>query len=186
MCPWAAIVGEKQDPRTETALVVRAALLERGLGVGGFVHRIVHRPPEPSPPQEAHDLPRWDLELEDLATGERMPYAVNDESRPDVCSLRFAPGVFEIAAGWVEGRGLDVALLGGLGPFEAARHGHWPLVDRLARADRSPLPVLVIRREALTSIALELPGDLVAGLELPADAAAVAAFAAEVARAVGR
>lgn len=175
MCAWAAIVGEKQDPRTETALLVRATLLERGLRVGGFVHRIVHRPPGPP-----------DLELEDLATAERVPYAVTDESRPDVCSLRFAPGVFEVAARWVEGRGLDVALIGGLGPFEAARHGHWPLIARLTSAQRGPLPVLVIRRDALTAIALELPDDPIAGLELPADPGAVTAFAAEVARALGR
>jgi hypothetical protein len=165
---WALVIGGKGEGRGDATEAVAARLRARGVRVGGFL-------PRPAGPAGEGREP--DLVLEDLATGARVPLAFADAVTPELCSYRFDPAAFAAAAAWVGAAGLEVALLGGLGAFEAQRRGHWPLVERMVASAAGPVPVLVVRRESLAAIALALPADPSAALELPAAAAALDAFA---------
>lgn len=162
---WAVVVGAKGEPRAEAALRLASLLRARGLRVGGFVARRVEG---------------QGLVVEDLGSGARVPLGVPDEVDPDFCGWRFEAGGFETAAGWVGAAGLDVAILGGIGPLEAAGRGHWELVRRTVEEGRA-LPILVVRSDALATVALALPGEPLAGLELPADDAEMDGFVAAIA-----
>ena len=172
---WAALVGGAREGRDATIDLLVEQWRSDGLAVGGF---------RPRDGQEHDDRGKpLSMFLEDLHGGARVPLAVTDPTAPDVCSYRFDEAAFAAARQWCAAPGLDVVLLGGLGPLEAAGRGHAPLIRAIVTEPHPALPVLAIRRDALAAIALQLP-DPVADLELPAATGTVAAFARQVERAV--
>lgn len=170
---WAAVVGTAREGRDDTLDALIADWRAAGLAVGGF------RPREGGVRDERGKS--TEIFLEDVSTGTRLPLAVTDPSTPDVCSYRFDAATFEAARAWcvAASRAGGVVLLAGLGPLEAAGRGHAPVVATIVSTSGPALPVLVIRRDALATIALPLP-DPVAALELPADEPARRAFAQAV------
>jgi nucleoside-triphosphatase THEP1 len=169
--PWAALVGRRDAGRVRVALGLAQALTGRGIAVGGFVHvRVddgeVHR---------GHDLL-------DVATGARRPLARVTASDPDLCDYAFAADGFAAAAALLAGPG--EVLLAEAGRLEANGHGHWPAIQAALEGPPAVL-VLCLRPQSAAPVALKLT-DPVAGLELPADDAAVSAFVAAVAAAHAR
>jgi hypothetical protein len=73
-----------------------------------------------------------------------------------------------------------VVLVGGVGKLEADKQGHFPVLERLARAPGGPHVLAVVRDSCLTQVGLALP-DASGWVELPCDDAALERFADEVA-----
>lgn len=176
---WAALAGAAREGRDRVIDALLVACRADGLVVGGF------RPREGAGRDERGKM--IDILLENVATRERMPFAVTDPLTPDICSYRFDPAVLAAAVDWcrVAARDADVVLLVGLGPAEAAGGGHAGAIRAAMQGPGRALPLLAIRRDALAAIALPLP-DPVAALELPADDAAMGAFVRAVVRAARR
>jgi len=172
---WAALVGGSREGRDGAIDALISQWRTDGLVVGGFRSCDGDDRDEQGKPLS--------MFLQDVSTGARVPLAVTDPTTPDVCSYRFDEAAFATARRWCETAGLDVVVLGGLGPLEAAGRGHASLVRAVVTQPSAALPVLAIRRDALAAIALSLP-DPVADLELPASSGTVAAFARQVERAV--
>ncbi|MEW5742251.1 MAG: DUF2478 domain-containing protein [Myxococcota bacterium] len=168
---WSAIIGGRSDDKTAAALRVASRLLARGVSVGGFVQREVLA--------SSGDVAGWDVERID--GGARRPLA-RTSSTPELCDYSFDPAGFAQAAAWA-GEPCDVVVVGSVGKLEADRQGHFPLLERLARAAKGPHVLAVVRDSCLTSVGLALP-DASSWVALPCDDAALEHFADEVAAAV--
>ena len=71
-------------------------------------------------------------------------------------------------------------VIGGVGKIEAARAGHWPLLESLILDPEAPHVIACVRDTCIATIALALP-DPEAHVMLPCDDAELASFAHEVA-----
>lgn len=166
MNPWTAIVGRGKARRREIAADVFQALRERGLRVGGFVHR----------PIRDEEGEKVGYDVIDLASGASVHLAHRSRD-PDICEWGFHHEAFERARAWATGGALDVVVVE-VGVVEARKKGHWPTIE--AVLDGPPAVVLMcIRPRALTEVALRLP-DPAAGLELPGGPDDVATFIEDV------
>ncbi|MCA9544025.1 MAG: DUF2478 domain-containing protein [Myxococcales bacterium] len=159
MSPWAALVGNSKTGRNDALQGVVARLRAAGLTVGGVMQAR-------SPEGQA---------LVNLATGEQAPLATSD-GRKDLCDWHFVDGAFAVARGWIEAAAYDVTVIP-LARLEGQGRGHWPAAQ--AALARPGLVLVPVSPKLLPRYALTLP-DPVAGVECPADDAALDAFTAEL------
>lgn len=167
---WSAIIGGRKTDKTAATLAVVRRLEAQGLVVRGFVQREVRAP--------SGDIAGWDVER--LGGAERAVLA-RTSPEPELCDYTFDPAGFAQAAAWAS-EPCDVVVVSGVGKLEEEQHGHFPALERLARARGGPHVLAVVRDSSLTRVGLALP-DASGWLELPCDEAALEAFADEVARA---
>jgi nucleoside-triphosphatase THEP1 len=165
---WSAIIGSRKVDKTQAALVVARRLREHGLTVGGFVQREVLAP--------SGDVVGWDVVRVD---GAARRVLARTSPTPELCDYRFdAAGFAQAAACALEP--CEVVLVGSVGKLEADRQGHFPVLERLARAPCGPHVLAVVRDSCLTQVGLALP-DASGWVELPCDDAALERFADELA-----
>jgi nucleoside-triphosphatase THEP1 len=171
MSAWSAIVGAAGTNKSEVARRVVRALAERGLRVGGFLQVDV--------PASDGTTEGWDVEH--VADGERLVLARRSPD-PTLCEYAFREQGFAQAAAWAR-EACDVVMIGGVGKLEAARGGHWPVLEALVtRADAAHV-VACVRDSSLAAVALALP-DPVAHVMLPCSSDAIVELADQIARAV--
>jgi len=161
---WSAIIGGRKTDKTGAALAVARALEAKGLRVGGFVQRDLHLP---SGDHLAIDVERVD--------GAARCTLARTTSTPELCDYLFEPSGFAQAAAWAS-EPCDVVVIGGVGKLEAARGGHFPVLERLATAEGGPHVLACVRDSCLSPVGLLLP-DASEWLELPCDDAALVRFA---------
>ncbi|MCC6336277.1 MAG: DUF2478 domain-containing protein [Myxococcales bacterium] len=165
---WWAIIGGRDDDKARAALLVARRLSSRGLSVGGFVQREVLA--------ASGDVAGWDVERVD--GGGRRPLA-RTSATPELCDYTFDPAGFAVAATWA-GEPCDVVVVGSVGKLEADKRGHFPVLERLARASAGPHVLAVVRDSCLTQVGLALP-DASGWVTMPCDDSALERFADEVA-----
>lgn len=168
MSEWSVIVGRAGSEKGELARRVIDALLAAGLQVGGFVQKSVA--------DAAGETLGWDVERIDRS--ERCVLA-RTSPEPTLCSYAFEAEGFARAADWSR-QPADVVVVGGVGKIEAARGGHWPLLEGLILDPDAPHVIACVRDSCLATVALALP-DPVAHVTSPCDAAELSSFAQEVA-----
>jgi nucleoside-triphosphatase THEP1 len=157
MPTWSAIVGA---PGTEKGTAARklATLLEaRGLRVRGFVQEDVS--------DAAGEALGWDI-ASVVGPEQRGELARVSES-PDLCGYAFAAAGFAFAESLALGPA-DVVIVGNIGKLEAAKQGHWPLLERLIDAGEAHHVVACIRDNCLSAVALALP-DPIDHVSLPCE-----------------
>lgn len=167
---WSAIIGGRKTDKAQAALAVVRRLEAKGLVVRGFLQREVLA--------ANGDVAGWDVEH--LGGGERTVLA-RTSPQPELCDYTFDPAGFAQAAAWAE-EPCDVVVVSGVGKLEEEKKGHFPVLERLARARGAPHVLAVVRDSSLTRVGLALP-DASGWVEWPCDDAALDAFADEVARA---
>jgi nucleoside-triphosphatase THEP1 len=152
------------------ALEVVRRLEAKGLVVRGFVQREVL--------SADGAITGWDVER---VGGEGRTALARTSANPELCDYTFEAAGFVQAARWAA-EPCDVVVVGGVGKLEAEKQGHFPMLERLVRAERGPHVVAVVRDSCLTQVGLSLP-DASGWVELPCDDAALDALADEVTRA---
>lgn len=165
---WSAIIGGRKADKTRAALVVARRLRAQGVAVGGFVQREVLA--------ASGDVAGWDVERVD---GGARRVLARTSPTPELCDYTFDAAGFAQAAAWAS-EPCEVVLVGGVGKLEADKQGHFPVLERLARAPDGPHVLAVVRDSCLTQVGLALP-DASGWVELPCDDAALERFADEVA-----
>lgn len=177
MTCWALVVAGRGGRRSVAAREVADALAARGLRVGGFTQRTT----EAEGGAKTIDLVR-------ARDGASAPVARSVDRAPldgGGCSIAFDAGGFEAGLRWIEedAGASDVLVVDGIGKLELGGGGHRAAVARALAAER-PV-VLAIRDDQLVYVleALGL-GEPVAAYSDGEGPAALAAFVAEVARAV--
>ncbi len=171
MSAWSAIVGAAGTNKCEVAREVVRAPAARGLRVGGFLQVDV--------PGADGETEGWDVER--VADGVRVVLARKSED-PTICGYAFREPGFAEAAAWA-GEACDVVIVGGVGKLEAAKRGHWPVLEALIGAPDAPHVVACVRDTCLATIAFALP-DPVAHVGLPCGSDEIARLADQIARAV--
>lgn len=167
---WSAIIGGRKTDKAQAALAVVRRLEAKGLVVRGFVQREVLA--------LNGDIAGWDVER---VGGPGRTVLARTSPQPELCDYSFDAAGFVQAAAWAE-EPCDVAVVSGVGKLEEEQQGHFPVLERLARAAAGPHVLAVVRDSSLTRVGLALP-DASGWVELPCDEAALDAFADEVARA---
>ena len=152
---WAALVGRSDHGRLEAIEAIITRARAAGVGIAGLLQMRA---------EDGHDAV-------DLATGERRA-VLRTSHAPDICDWAFEPGALDFGRA-AAGRDAPLSVLPA-GRLEATGRGHWPAVA--ARLATGKPTLLCVSPSSLAAIALDLP-DPYAGLELPASAEDVAAFA---------
>lgn len=171
MTEWIAIVGTRTTGRVEAVEALSSALAESGLSLGGLSQELL------SDDAGAHT----GCEVVERATGRRTLVARASDD-PDLCDWAFDDAAFAAVRRRALEEDADATAVP-LGTLESREEGHWPLVQALLRRDDHRVLVLTLRPQVAASVALKLP-DPMDGLELPAPADEVEAFARRVATAV--
>jgi hypothetical protein len=175
---WALVTGEKGAPRTAAVRDAVARLAALGVRAAGVVAERA--------PGGRHGLAR-------LATGEVLPIARPpggpERAGEDAhCELVFDRARFATARAWLaeDGAGADLLVFGGVSGLEATGRGHHDALRDAIAAGR-PL-LLAVRSEELFRVMerLGFEDEPAATLDAAEGEAARAAFAAAIARALGR
>lgn len=165
MSSWSAIVGAPGTHKGRAAQKLAQQLTTRGLKVAGFVQIDVL--------DAAGEELGWDVVS--VAEPPRSGILARASQTPDLCGYAFEDAGFALAKDFAS-ETADVVIVGNLGKLEAAKLGHWPLLEALVAQSDGPHVVACVRDSCLATIALALP-DPVDYVELPTDDDTLADFA---------
>lgn len=177
---FALVIGEKGGSRSEAVREIAEALAARGVKVGGFTQRTL-RP--------AAGASRIEISRVGKAAVRTLARsgAEGGGADPASCAFVFDAAVLEEVRRWVleDAADADVVVLDGIGALELGGGGHREAVAHALAA--APVAILSVRHDQLV-YALEAfdPGDPLAAYTAGEGPAALAAFAADVARACRR
>lgn len=149
MSSWSAIVGAPGTEKGRAAQKLAALLRARGLAVAGFVQEDV--------PDAAGETQGWDIVS--VADPTRIGVLARVSSAPDLCGYAFSEAGFALARELAR-QPADVVIVGGVGKLEAAKQGHWPLLQSLIESARAPHVVACVRDTCLATVAFALPDPL--------------------------
>lgn len=145
-------------------------LRARGRTVAGFVQQDV--------PDGHGETAGWDVVS--VSDPSRCSALARVSDAPNLCGYAFSEAGFAYARQLATDEA-DVVIVGGVGKLEAAKQGHWPLIEELLSGPSTRHVVLCIRDSCLSTVALALP-DPFDHVSLPCDDAELERLADAVAR----
>lgn len=178
MARWALIAGPKKSDKTDHALALMEALQAAGVNVGGFLQA-----------KRVDEEQRKNYDLVRLPSLQRLPLAqealyANAAADVTFCALRFDNDAFRRALEWIDAarHEAEVLFVGDISKVEVGGGGHCKAVSTALAMPDTTLAVLCVRADQLFYVVEKfgLGDDVVACLELPADAETCQRFIQDV------
>ena len=165
-------MGAPGTEKGRVALRLAELLRARGLRVAGFVQEDVS--------DVAGETLGWDVAS--VADPSRRGVLARGSEQAHICGYEFLESGFALARSFAH-EPAEVVIVGGVGKLEAAKQGHWPLLEFLITTAEAPHVVACVRDTCLATVALALP-DPIDYVELPCEDAALERLAERLAAAL--